>query len=236
MIIYCLQLINQTKQFIYLRIKHIHIRNLGIRIQPPQIRLEQTIRQRLRPRVVPVRKVRVRVYHKRAPVIRQKLQYRIQILQQVRVERARRRRVRGGHDGHGVDRGYPDPGIGWKGALEIPHGGEEVGGEGGVAGVEDLVADGDDGDGGGGGVGGEPLGGGGGGGGEVGDVGVGGADDDGDVGGGEGGDDGGVGAVEAEAGEGGGLQEGGGGGGRREVVGELAVVYADAGLGEYCGG
>lgn len=147
------------------------------------------------------------------------------------MERARRWRVRCRHDRHGVDGGDLDAGVGRDGSLEVLHGREELRVEGGVAGVEEFVADGYDRDCGagdeGGHVGGNPLGGEGRVGGELGDVGIGGADDDGDVGAGEGLDEVGVGAVEADFGDGGGLEELGCDRRRREVVGHLAVVHSD---------
>lgn len=111
-----------------------------------------------------------------------------------------------GEHRHGIDGGDLDRwGGGGEGGVEVLHRREKLGSERGIAGAEDLVADGDDGDGGGWevgeDVGGGPLGGRRGVAGERRDVAVGDADDDGDAGAGEGLDDGWVGAVEPDFGD-----------------------------------
>lgn len=118
--------------------------------------------------------------------------------------------------------------------MDISHCRNELRHEISVAGGQDLVADGDQSD-----VASrvvrkhirvDPLCGGGEIGGEAGNVAVGGADDDTDAGVSEGSENHRIGAVEADFSDGGGLEELDGGLRRREVVGDLAVVYADEGL------
>jgi len=111
---------------------------------------------------------------------------------------------------------------------QVLHGGEELGRERGVAGVEQLVADGDGGDGNGGGdVGGGPGRGGGRGGREVRDGAVGDAQQDGDVGARERGDQVRLWLVQAELADGRGHEQAGRRRRRRQVVRDRPVVDPD---------
>uniref|UniRef100_A0A804P979 Uncharacterized protein n=1 Tax=Zea mays TaxID=4577 RepID=A0A804P979_MAIZE len=137
---------------VQLRVEHVGVPDLGPAVHAPRVGLEQAEGQRVRPRVRLVREPRVRVDHERRAGPAEEPQDLLQLRSHVRVERARRRRVRLRHHAHGVHGGEPDPrGAAPRrrgGGAEVLHGREQRGAQGGVPGLQHLVADGHGGDGG----------------------------------------------------------------------------------------